>query len=413
MISVFALSFATALDANTLVIEEIEVNGDDLTIGEDGQVLTVEEDDGKLEVKVVLENQGDVAIKDIEVEAEISGFEYGDYDELEDTTHLFNIRPGAKKSVRLEFDLPRDLDSDEHWLRVRVLDRNSPAITQIVRLYIEPSRHRVDIADVALSPGNTVMAGRGLFASVLLRNDGVVDEDDVKVTVAIPELGVEATEYVDAVENDGQENYDYEDVAEMFLPIPANAAAGTYTLHVTAAYDNFKETVSRQYQVNVVANELFAPVDTNRLVLAAGPQAQSVAAGQTATYGIALANEGRNAQAYIVEVSADWAQTSVSETLVNLDAGRSKAVHVMVTPNAGVQGAQVATVTIKEGTQVLETISLTANVVGEQVESSNLSWRNGLEIALIVLVVLLVIIGLIIGFSRLRKDDEEEEQTYY
>jgi len=57
-----------------------------------------------------------------------------------------------------------------------------------------------------------------------------------------------------------------------------------------------------------------------------------------------------------------------------------------------------------------ETVTLTANVV--EGNGSNFNLRGGLEIALIVLVVLLVIIGLIVGFSRLRKDDEEE-QTYY
>jgi len=45
-------------------------------------------------------------------------------------------------------------------------------------------------------------------------------------------------------------------------------------------------------------------------------------------------------------------------------------------------------------------------------QANDFNLRNGLEIALIVLVVLLVIIGLIVGFSRLKKDDEEE-QTYY
>ena len=67
---------------------------------------------------------------------------------------------------------------------------------------------------------------------------------------------------------------------------------------------------------------------------------------------------------------------------------------------------------MKSGSETLETVALKASVVPGQA-NSNLSLRNGLEIALIVLVVLLVVIGLIIGFSRLRKDDEGEEQTYY
>lgn len=45
-------------------------------------------------------------------------------------------------------------------------------------------------------------------------------------------------------------------------------------------------------------------------------------------------------------------------------------------------------------------------------------WKKSLEIGLVVLIILLVMLGLIIGFSKLRNDDEEEEnelseKTYY
>ena len=85
---------------------------------------------------------------------------------------------------------------------------------------------------------------------------------------------------------------------------------------------------------------------------------------------------------------------------------------VTVAKNAAV-GAHTASLSVKSGDEVLQTVTLNANVVAGQSDSgSALGLRNGLEIALIILVVLLVIIGLIIGFSRLRKDDDEE-QTYY
>ena len=52
------------------------------------------------------------------------------------------------------------------------------------------------------------------------------------------------------------------------------------------------------------------------------------------------------------------------------------------------------------------------------VEEGASAWskvRRGLEVALIVLVVLLVVIGLIIGFNRLKGDEDEEgkDETYY
>ena len=94
----------------------------------------------------------------------------------------------------------------------------------------------------------------------------------------------------------------------------------------------------------------------------------------------------------------------------------SKVVYADVTAAmTAVAGEHTASLTISSGDNVLETVGLKANVqaAAPAPAGSDVSLRNGLEIALIVLVVLLVVIGLIIGFSRLRKDDGEEQKTYY
>ena len=50
----------------------------------------------------------------------------------------------------------------------------------------------------------------------------------------------------------------------------------------------------------------------------------------------------------------------------------------------------------------------------EKKEPQTAELKDSLQVALIVLVVLLVIFGLIIGFSRLnKKDNEDDEETYY
>jgi uncharacterized membrane protein len=139
---------------------------------------------------------------------------------------------------------------------------------------------------------------------------------------------------------------------------------------------------------------------------------QTVTAGKTATYGVALTNAGTASKAYTVQAIAGNGNALVSEGLVVLSPGQNKVVYVSYTPAAdAAAGEQLLSVSIKSGSDALETVTLKANVVAAKV-ADTFNLRNGLEIALIVLVVLLVIIGLIVGFSRLRKDDEEE-QTYY
>ena len=102
----------------------------------------------------------------------------------------------------------------------------------------------------------------------------------------------------------------------------------------------------------------------------------------------------------------------MSENLIVLEPGKTKVVYAYLATKAeAAAGKQTATLTVKAGNDVLKTIPLNAEIVPQK----GLNLRNGLEIALIVLVVILVIIGLILGFSRLRKDEDEEgeDKTYY
>ncbi|MBU1643813.1 MAG: hypothetical protein KJ598_01515, partial [Nanoarchaeota archaeon] len=408
-----------------LTLSSVKVNGEDAL----GKVLAVEEGQ-TLDIKVGLvgsvDQNGDpdpsLDVENIQVEAEISGYEYSDYESLQDTTQLFDLASGTLKFVNLKVTLPTKLEKDTYWLRLRVMDKNTDAIVEKIELAVEPARHGLDIADVAFSPGNTVKAGKSLMATVLLENFGDKVEKDVKVTVEIPALGVSATEYVDVVPDDKDWDQDpnvaYEDVEEMVLMIPNTAKAGEYEVKVSARYDNMYETVTKTYTLNVLADKEFAAQDNN-LILAVGPEGQNVAAGKTATYAVALTNAGSTSKAFAVGAAAgNWATSvSLSESLVVLEPGKNAVVYMEVAvAEDAAAGEHLVSLVVNSGNEDLKTVVLKANVVESKpapVTGTSVSLRNGLEIALVVLVVLLVVIGLIVGFSRLRKDEEEEEQTYY
>src|SRR3989338_6556104 len=212
--------------------------------------LAVEEGE-TLDIEVTLE--ANAVVRDVQVEADIRVYEYSDYDDLSDETHVFDMHGTATapstKSVRLSIDLPRDLDNDRYLLRLRVTDKDRADLTYYVVLQVEPVRHGVDLVDVSLSPGSVVRAGHSVLVSVLVENFGDRDEEDVKVTVSIPALGVSATEYVD-VDKDERE-----DVAELMLPIPAAAAAGPYEYQVMVRYDDLRETMTKKFILQVIADD--------------------------------------------------------------------------------------------------------------------------------------------------------------
>src|SRR3989344_6307922 len=378
VISLLAVSMVVSASVDTsLDIADVEVNGqDDIDIYTKEQVdasnvdnlNSVEVDEGEvLEVKVDLEASGD--LENIQVGIELDGYEYDDYENLEDETNVFNMEVSGEgttsRTKTLEIQLPNRLDKDRYLLKISVDAKDITSLVRYVVLQVVPARHGIQIADVAFSPGNSVKAGRSLLSTVLLENYGDKTEKDVKVTVAIPALGVSAAEFVDVVETDNH-NVDYEDVPEMFLQVPATAAAGQYDVVVNVQYDDLRETVTKTYKLNVVANEMFQTGE-DKLVLAVGPESQSVAVGQTAVYGIALTNAGATSKAYILEAvtGGDWATVTISESLVVLEPGKNKVVYIQVTPTAGaVAGEHLVSLTVKSSDEVLQTIALKANVVG-------------------------------------------------
>lgn len=411
---VFALVAGAAFaDTSDLEWKSFEVDGNDVDYLA-GEVVAVEEG-ATLEVEIGLQALADV--EDVQVEIEINGYEYDDYNNLEDETHLFDMASGTTKYVDLEIDLPVQLDKDEYYLRVRVSDKNSPSVEQVVRLYVEPSRNGIEVEDLVLSPGSVVEAGRSLIATVELQNFGDNDEEDVKVTIAVDELGISDSDFIDVVEaNEHTTRVSYETTEQMFLMIPDCAAPGVYSLDVTAEYDEYEST-TKSYSLTVVEGDYCTEDDgAERLVIAVGPESQDVSAGNEAVYAIALSNEGTSSETYALSVSVGSSDlsTSLSESLVVLDASESGVVYAYVSADADAnEGDYPVTVLVENDGKTIETLSLTLGVeAGATVSEEGVSLRNGLEIALIVLVVLLVIVGLIVGFSRLR-GNEDEEQTYY
>ena len=391
---------------------KVEVNDEEMS----NTPLTVERGE-EFEVNVDFEISGDGNLngvpddaKNIEVEAQLLGYDKKD---SEDSAVVKKVTAGTKGTgVTLKLTVPKDFAYKDATLRVRVSGgANDVDLVVNYKLYVESPSHSVKIADVSFSPSLTVKAGRSLLTTVLVENVGDEDpEQDIKVTVAVPELGLTASEYLDEVAAD-----DKEDVDEMFLQIPADTKAGEYTVKVTVQYDDLEESVSETYTLKVVDSEFVKPQQkSGKTVLATGPETQSVAAGKTATYAVALTNDGSAAKAYAVEVATgDWATASVSEKLVVLEPGQSKVVYVDLTAaQDATAGEHLASLTVKSGSDVLETVVLKATVTAPVNAGSETSLRNGLEIALVVLVVLLVLLGLVIGFSRLRKDNDGEEKYY-
>ena len=238
-----------------------------------------------------------------------------------------------------------------------------------------------------------------------------------------------ASDFIDRLDaEDG--NRDSTTSEELFIRIPEDAESGEYTVIAEVEFDDGDSTSSASTTINVVGAPRMPQPETTQppsaegqTILSIGPESQEVAAGASAIYPLTITNTGDASKSYIISVDGvDFGTASVTPTNVAVVAGgESMTLFVRVTPREDATGRQAFTVSVKSGGKVLKQVPLMADVKageadGGATDASRI--KRAFEVGLVVLVVLLVILGLIIGFNKLRgpengKGGEEGSQTYY
>jgi uncharacterized membrane protein len=413
-------------------VTEVQVNGD--TLNDNETTRTSMDSDNTLNIKVKVKSETNATLENVEVTAFIAGYDYNyNSDErLSATTRPFSVDSDVEYTKSLQVTLPELLNKGDYKLRIVVADAYGAAQIYNYNLKIEANQPKVVIRDVVFSPDGEVMAGRALLTTVRIKNTGDTTEQGIKVKVAIPELGISATQYIDELEEDKSISTE-----ELYMRIPACAKADSYGVEVTVTYDEGHGVSKTTKSIEVVGDSACTvpkpkpttdedetpttpvkPAKEDKIVVTIAPQIQTVTRGEGgAIYQLTLSNEGSSDKTYIISIDgADaWAVTRMSPSaIVGLASGEQKSIYVYVTAKESTQsGTHVFVVNLKEGDKVLKQISLSAEVTEPEVKDNEL--KNALEIGLIVLLVLLVIIALIVGFNKMRgkKEGQESTQTYY
>jgi len=395
-----------------ITVEEVEMDGTELLENVPNALDIVRGEE--YTVKVVF--TPDVDLENVQVEAYLRGYDHNDL--IEDITDVFDAKANVTYSKRLRLNIPQriDIDDSDWTLRIEIAGQNGASEIKTYNLDVSTDRHLIEIKDVIFSPENNVKAGRALLASVRLKNYGQKDEDGIKVKVSIPDLGVSASDYIDELESDEATTSE-----ELYLRIPSCATAGDYDAQVEVTYDDGDERVIEMESITVTADDTCgvpAATTTEKPSILYDATAQDVKAGDAGSiYALTMSNPTSAAKTVSVTVTGvdvfGEARVSPSNVVV-IGAGETKTAYVYVTADkeakAGQYGFSVAVSGLGTTTQE---IALSANVV----EAATLgSLKKALEVGLVILVVILVLLGLIIGFNKLRgseEDAEEEGQTYY
>lgn len=433
LVSILACSFASAATTEkiagedaTVTVESVEVNDVDVeAYTSESNPKDLEKTD-QLDILVVFSINK--SIDDVEIEAELTGYDKSDKDKVTDKTDTFDVKAGNVYDKRLKLELPIRFEQGVYTLKIR-FETPKGSLTQRYYVDINTQAHLIEIRDIVLNPENEVKAGRALLVTARIKNRGEKEEEDVKVKASIPALGISASDYIDELgyEDCDKSDSDCDDSTtseELYMRIPDCAEPGDYTVKVCVEYDDGDEEECKTTKISVVESDTCnaqpeAPTTTGKTIITIGPETQDVAKGGSVMYPVTIANEGAESRIYTISVdSADWADFSVTPSnVLVVGAGESKAAYVSLQAKPTAAGLQVFSVTIKSGESVLKQVPLRANILGSAAATSSLGKvKKALEIGLVILVVLLVILGLIIGFNKLKGSEEEsegEEKTYY
>lgn len=403
--AVVALAPASA-QVLPLTIDNVEI--DDVDVQPD-EVNRLDLERGHTyDVEVRLTAMADV--DDVEVEAFVSGFEYNDISRISDAVHVFDADAGVTYVKRMKVTMPDDIEEDDYKLRVIVSDRNSDAIIQNYNLKLDVPRHAVQIDDIILFP-NPVEAGKALLATVRVENKGEKDEDDVRVTVSIPNLGVSGVDYIEEIEEEEEE-----ETEEIFLRIPSNTQSGLYTVKVDVHYDELNRVISENRVVEIRGGATEEKAVLPQTVVNVGnAQATATSGGAAGVYSLTVTNNERSARVYSLSLEgADWAEVSVSPSSAAIvQGGQSQVFTLTVAPREDAEvGTKVFTATLKQGNEVLQQVPLTAEVREAEASWSEVAFKT-LGIVIVVLLAVLVVLGLVLAVRKLGEEDELSAEAYY
>jgi len=400
------LLIALALGASALPIslDEIEIDDTELQPNEENR-LDLERGE-EIPIDIYFTTTED--IDNMEIMAFISGHEYNYITPAADSKGPFDTEANVKYHKKLNIDLSEDFEEDDYKLRIIFSDRYGKEDIFAYNLKVDVPRHLLKIQDIIFNPETQVKAGSALLAQVRLENKGEKTEDNIKITVQIPELGVSATDYIDEIEDTDEQ----EETEEIYLRIPVCAKPGIYEAKITVEYS--RETITKTKAIQITENEMCGLTQGPKTTITLGKQIEQITQGESATYPITITNNLEQSKSYTITIDAgEWAEsitlTPASTILVDGQSSKTMYIHANADSKAET-GPKVINARITAAGQDTKEIQLTADIQEKQTHWIKLI----LEGAVIILAIMVILVALVVGYLKLKENNEETEpETYY
>lgn len=370
-----------------LKIQNLEVNGHDPDVAcADGSVCNSNielyelNDELKIDVKAYAQNDDS---KDITMFAYIAGYEYASNEKVSDSVPLFDLKENRTTWKSMTITLPQKLNKDEYDLRIVIAERGVKPMEYRFSLLLGPNNNMTEIKEIIFYP-EKVVPGRALLITVKIKNNGEQEEEGVKITAAIPQLGVSSIDYVDLLDENSEITSQ-----GLYLRIPVNAPLGKYEVDVTVEYNNRyyeinnqsiievvnitdfaekQEEQKRIYLIEIAAveTESYQNTTSQTTIMGAYPdESQIVISGEPSRiYSLSISNLGKDAKTYSINVNeSDLGSFTVTPTTFIVNPGEARAADVNLNVKENIQrGEYRFVISIKSGSEIIKEISLKVKI---------------------------------------------------
>ena len=295
----------------------------------------------------------------------------------------FDLRDSKDETFNYDFQLPFDIEEDTYVISYLVqADGEETGTKYSNRAYDtfeveQDSRHLVieEVSAGAHCPGDASREFEVKIANIGTRD--LDEDDDIQVSLSINNFNFDET-------MTWSKDFDKQDTEKFkfYVDIPTDVS-GSNLMEITVFHDGDEDaedegsSLSQAYVLSDNCTPVSGASGTNVKGIIDGVLTSTGTLGESTSYALLLHNTGSSSATYTIEVSgvSGWG-TSLVEPTVNIvvASGEFSTFYVHLTPSESASESNSAVITLKSGSEIIDTKTLTMNVE----KSSSSTYTNAL-----------------------------------
>jgi len=280
---------------------------------------------------------------------------FGDRVTDKEVAGMMQIQQDSEKTLTLNVDVPEDLEPGEYTLIVEAegiwekgthRETVTPPTENIVE--VEQNDDAFFAQSIRTDKENYFAADK-VDAAVTVLNNGVEDQENVVVSIAIPEFGIEKSLKIFGTLFAGNSQTVY-----FTFDLPEDADGGIYTLTATVGNALAKSSSS----VNLVIKE---PIQVSSDIKITGENVDlgQIEIGKAKEIQIAVSNKDSVTKSYEIKADADWAKINADPVKFELRPGQTQKVAISI--EAEETGKNTATIYVFENGNAISSVEIDAD----------------------------------------------------